>query len=302
MKLFLTGTTGFIGGSVAQVLVQAGHQVRGLVRTPGRADAVSALGVVPVIGTLDDATLLTQEANASDGVINAASSMHRPGLEALIDGLRGSGKPLLHTSGIGMISSDVAGDDAVDEIIDDAKPIVPGPHPAQQALRDQELRVLEAATQGVRAIVLSNSLVYGAGLGIERDSTQIPMMVRAARQTGEARYVGHGLNRWSTVHVADMASLYLLALDQGPAGAFYFVENGEVAFLELAAAIGRRLGLGDPRGWTMDAASAALGEIPARYLLGSDARVRGTLARRDLGWTPRQASVTDWIVTDMAVA
>lgn len=173
MNLFLTGATGFIGGSLAHQLNQAGHHVRGLIRNSANADAVFALGIVPVVGTLDDAALLTQEAQASDGVINAADSMHRAGLEALIEGLRGSGKPLLHTSGIGMVSRDVAGDYTVEQIADDAEPIAPGPHPAQQALRNQELRSLGAAAQGVRAVVLSNSLIYGTGLGVARDSVQV---------------------------------------------------------------------------------------------------------------------------------
>ena len=299
MNLFLTGATGFIGGSIAHHLTQTGHQVRGLIRNPADADAVASLGIVPVVGSLDDAALLRQEAQASDGVINAADSMHRAGLEALIDGLRGSGKPLLHTSGIGMVSRDVAGDHTVDQIADDAEPVAPGPHPAQHALREQERRALGAVTQGVRVVVLSNSLIYGTGMGVARDSVQVPMMLRIAQQTGEARFVGHGLNRWSTVHIADMSTLYRLALEGAPAGSFYFVENGEVAFAEIAAAIGRRLGLGEPHGWSLDEASAMLGEMPARFLLGSDARVRGTAARRDLGWYPSRMSVTDWITTEM---
>lgn len=126
-------------------------------------------------------------------------------------------------------------------------------------------------------------------------------MLRVAQQTGAARFVGNGFNRWSTVHIADVATLYRLALDGAPTGSFYFVENAEVAFADIAAAIGHRLGLGEPRGWALDEASAMLGEIPARHLLGSDARVRGTAARRDLGWSPQQASVIDWIATEMPV-
>lgn len=33
MKVFVTGASGYIGGSVAAVLVKAGHTVRGLVRS-----------------------------------------------------------------------------------------------------------------------------------------------------------------------------------------------------------------------------------------------------------------------------
>ncbi|MFY0581844.1 hypothetical protein ACN28S_53005 [Cystobacter fuscus] len=48
-----------------------------------------------------------------------------------------------------------------------------------------------------------------------------------AKETRIARYIGRGLNIWSNVHIADMAELYLLALEKAPAGSFYYVENGE---------------------------------------------------------------------------
>ena len=39
MKLFITGATGYIGGSIANRLVAAGHTVRGLVRDPAKTVA-----------------------------------------------------------------------------------------------------------------------------------------------------------------------------------------------------------------------------------------------------------------------
>ena len=42
MKIFCTGASGYIGGSVAAHLIAAGHQVTGLVRSPEKAEAVRA--------------------------------------------------------------------------------------------------------------------------------------------------------------------------------------------------------------------------------------------------------------------
>ena len=50
MKIFCTGASGYIGGSVAAHLVAAGHQVTGLVRSREKADAVRARGIEPLIG------------------------------------------------------------------------------------------------------------------------------------------------------------------------------------------------------------------------------------------------------------
>ena len=99
MKVFITGASGFIGGSVAAHLVRAGHQVRGLIRKTEHGAELKRLGIEPVIGTLDDRALLIAEAQAADAVINAASSDHEGAVSALIEGLAGSGKPFLHTSG-----------------------------------------------------------------------------------------------------------------------------------------------------------------------------------------------------------
>src|SRR5512144_2256744 len=98
MNVFVTGAGGYIGGSVAMALLAAGHRVRGLTRSAASAERLAANGIEPVIGTLDDAQVLTRAARAADGVINAASADHAAAVRALIAGLEGSSKPLLHTS------------------------------------------------------------------------------------------------------------------------------------------------------------------------------------------------------------
>jgi nucleoside-diphosphate-sugar epimerase len=45
MNIFITGATGFIGGSVAARMMAAGHEVRGLVRDHAQAARAAALGM-----------------------------------------------------------------------------------------------------------------------------------------------------------------------------------------------------------------------------------------------------------------
>lgn len=59
---------------------------------------MTATGITPVIGSLDDAAVLTEQAQKADAVINAASSDHRAAVETLLAALKGSNKPFLHTS------------------------------------------------------------------------------------------------------------------------------------------------------------------------------------------------------------
>jgi uncharacterized protein YbjT (DUF2867 family) len=64
MKVFCTGASGYIGGSVAAHLIAAGHDVTGLVRSAGKAEAVRARGIQPLLGTLDDVEILARAARS----------------------------------------------------------------------------------------------------------------------------------------------------------------------------------------------------------------------------------------------
>ena len=109
-KIFLTGASGLIGGSIGARLAAAGHHGRGLVRDPAKAEAVRAIGIEPVLGTLDDADVLIRKARAADAVADAASSDHRGAVEALVSALAGSGKALVHTSGSSVVADEAMGE------------------------------------------------------------------------------------------------------------------------------------------------------------------------------------------------
>jgi nucleoside-diphosphate-sugar epimerase len=299
MNIFLTGASGYIGGSVAAALLAEGHRVRGLTRGADSARLLGERGIDPVLGTLDDAELLTREARASDGVINTASADHRGAVQALIAGLEGSGKPLLHTSGSSVVGDDARGSRRADSVFDEATPMVV--FPLRQARRDLDLEVLAAADRGVRSAVICPSLIYGEGRGLNTQSVQVPFLVANAREQGVVQVVGAGLNVWSNVHIDDVVALYALALTGAPAGAFYFAENGEASFGEVGAAIARRLGLPGPESLAPAQAAARWGESKAYYTLGSNSRVRSRRARSELGWSPRHASVLDWIAHELKV-
>ena len=294
MRIFVTGASGFIGGAVALALIAAGHRVRGLVRSRAKADVVAAHGIEAVVGSLDDVTVLQAEARAADAVVNAASSDHRGAVEAFIASMSGSGKPFLHSSGSSIVA-DLAMGEPSDRIFDEATPVEPLPERAARVAIDR----LVLAAAGIRSVVLCNTMIYGSVLGLPTQSVQIPALVRQAKASGVVRYIGRGLNRWSNVHIADVAALYELALAKAPAGTFMYVESGEEAVGEIAKAIAVRLGLGGAsQSWSAEEAIAAWGRNLAVLSLGSNSRVRGKAAV-ELGWSPTQRSVTHWIAKEM---
>jgi hypothetical protein len=136
-------------------------------------------------------------------------------------------------------------------------------------------------------------------LGPRPEAFQLPLVIGLARESGRAQYIGRGLNRWSTVHIADVVDLYLLALDKAPAGTFVFVESGEAAFRDMAQAIADALELGDPVSMKIEAAEARWGRPRARYSLASNSRVR-SLRTRAWDWSPRHVSVNQWIADHLS--
>ena len=293
MKVFLTGASGYIGGSVAAALRSAGHDVTGLVRSAQRAGQVRALGIEPVLGTLGDADLLARVAREADAVINAADSDNREVLEAILPALAGSGKLLLHTSGSSIVG-DLAAGEPTGKIYEDDTPVRPLPGKVARVAVNES--VLAAAKVGVRAVVICPTMIYGQGHGVHQESVQVPWFIRLAKKHGISRHIGRGENIWSNVHIDDLTDLYLLILDKAPAGAFFYAENGENSMRQICEAISRSLGFGGrTASMSVEEAASESSETAANYSYGSNSRVRATRARRELGWSPSRPSLLEWI-------
>jgi nucleoside-diphosphate-sugar epimerase len=293
MKIFCTGASGYIGGSVAAHLAAAGHQVTGLVRSAEKADAVRTFGIEPVMGTLDDAAVLARAAQAADVVVNAASADHRGAVTALLDALAGSGKAFIHTSGSSIVGARSRGERS-DDIFDEDTPITPSP--ARVARVELNHFILGAHDRGCRPVIICPSLIYGIGHGAGRDSVQVPLLIKLARKRGNAAHAGPGENIWSNVHIDDLVPLYALAIDRAPAGSFYFVENGENSMRETCESINRMLGFdGPPSAMTMQEAAGEWSEGTAEDTMASNSRVRARRARRELGWQPKARGLIEEI-------
>ena len=289
MKVFITGATGYIGGSIATKLIERGDQVIGLARSEEAAAALKKRGIEPLAGDINAYTPFIEVAKRADAVINAANSDNPFVVHALLDGLRGSGKTLIQTSGSSVVGNYDNGE-ASENILDEDSAFTPQPEKAMRVAIDQSV----LGARDIRGIVIRPTLIYGRGIGVPATSIQLPKLIDLAKKHGVPRHVGRGLNIWSHVHIADVVELFLLALDKAKRGSLFYAESGEANFKSVAQSIGRMLGMGDAtKAWSIGEAVEGLG--PGAYLsFGSNSRVRGKRSR-ELGWKPKQGTLFDEI-------
>jgi nucleoside-diphosphate-sugar epimerase len=292
VKIFMTGASGYIGGTVADSLLKAGHSVSGLARSDAAAEKLRRHGMAAVRGELGSHSLVRDAARAADAVINCANADDPFVTAAILEGLAGSGKTLLHTSGSSIVGDKVVGR-LSPRIYNEDTPYEPTPEKIQRVAIQRT--VLAAAAQGIRSVVLCPTLIYGGGRGANPESIQVPTLIRQAVRSGVPRYVGAGENVWSTVHIEDVCDAYLLALKDAPAGSFFYLESGETSFKAIVESIGRLLGGKPAQGWSVDEAIAQWGPMAVWFSLGGNSRVSADKARRMLGWQPKGPSLFEEI-------
>lgn len=296
MAIFITGASGYIGGAVAKGFADAGYAVRGLVRTDAAADALKALGVEPVLGTLEDHDLLAHEARAAEAVIHAARAEDPVSAAVLTDALQGSGKRFIQTSGTGIVARPTCGNALYPTVFDDEGMTITSA-PGREARLQIDWDVRAAAQTGVHSIIICPPAIYGYSRGPRRASMQVLRLLDHVAEHGVVTIIGEGRNSWSQIHIDDLVDLFLLAYRDAPAGSFYFAENGEASFGEIAQALEDRLHLGSIKSISIEQAEPTW--RAAQFVFGGNSRVSAKRARRELGWSPSRPKVLQWIGSEL---
>ncbi|MEW5351089.1 SDR family oxidoreductase [Streptomyces sp. 16-176A] len=241
MRVFVTGSTGWIGSATVDELLRAGHTVLGLARSDASAAKLEKKGAAVLRGDLDDPATFGAGARAADAVVHLANKhdwadpkgndrVQLGAVEAILDALEGTAKPFMISNGLSGI---VEGRAALET---DASPAV-GPDSDRAGT---ENLVLDAASRGVRSLAVRFApSVHGRG-----DWGFVNWLAAAARKRGVSGYIGDGDAAWSAVHVADAARLIRAGLENAPAGTrLHAVAEQAVSTKAIAEALGEVLGL-----------------------------------------------------------
>lgn len=266
MRFLLTGSTGYIGSTVLRTLHEHGHEVVAVVRSDEAAAKATAAGAdTVVIGALSDAGWFASQLAESDGAVHIAHLDDPADYDAVVEAASraygGTKKPFVATSGLWMYGD---GDH-----ITETSPLNP---PALVAARlPREEQILAADYRGV---IVMAPVVYGNGGGL------FNVLAGPRTENGSVLLVGDGSQHWGTVHVEDLAELYVMALENGEATGRYLAASGvNPTVRELGEATGAPV-----QEETADDARARFGELFADALL-LDQQADGARAR-SLGWAP----------------
>lgn len=239
MRVFVTGASGFVGSAIVEDLLKNNHEVLGLVRSDKAAEKLLATGAEVCRGDINDLKIIQQAAATCDAVIHTAfnhdCSQYKASCEAdrlvitaLGEALVGTNKPLVITSGIGLLTSD--GKVTEDDTIKAGSEVVP------RAASEEAAATVAAKGVNVYTVRLPPS-VHGEG-----DHGFVPMLIGLSREKNVSAYVGEGKNHWPAVHRYDAASLYRLIVEKQPElKVFHPVAEEGIPFREIARAVANGL-------------------------------------------------------------
>ncbi len=307
MKYFVTGATGFVGGRVARQLVDGGHEVVAVVRSPEKALDLAALGVTLAQGDVTDKESMRAPMTGVDGVFHIAG-WYKLGVKDKRDGERinigGTRNVLELMRELGIAKSVYTSTLAVfsdthGRLVDETYRY-DGPHLSEYD-RTKWVAHYEVAdpmiAAGLPLVIVQPGLIYGPGDTSTVRTTLIQYLQRKLP-------IAPARTAFCWAHVDDIARGHIIAMERGRVGESYIIAGPQhtlIEALQIAQSItgvpGPRIHM-PPAGMKATAALMSVVErvvpVPddytAEYLrvnagttyIGSNAK-----ARREFGYDPR---------------
>lgn len=285
MRIFVAGASGTIGIPLVRALVEAGHQVTALTRSPEKQQLLRDLGATPALAEALNREALKSVVLAAHPthVIHQLTALPQDGVrrasdltltnQLRIDGTRNLLDAAIAVGAIRFIGGSFA---PLQGINADAPQAV---QPAAAASRSMDSQILQASQSGkIEGIVLRYGLFYG----VENPATQKMIAFVKRRRFPVIR---GDRSLLPCIHIADAVSATVAALNHGSAGSVYdIVDDQPVSMTEMVNAIAKYVAAPPPRAvphWLLRLFSPYLAGMMTIHLPLSNEK-----ARTELNWHP----------------
>lgn len=322
------GVTGWVGAASAHAIASRHPEYEWTVLLRDKAKEGDLREFLPEgtrfeTGNFDSHETISAAASAADIVINWASSDYEPLTKSIIDGMKRKKSTcyLIHTSGAGILTHDITSRGAygktTSKIYDDwdnAGDLLTIPKEAPHRNVDSLILGLENEAPHIKPMIVCPPVIYGVSdVQTMRERSMARQFVSSVLNHGKSFAVGDGKSTANTIHIKDLASFFVKAVEAaaqgggsatwGGAQSYYFVENGEVVWGEYAQAVGKYAFekglLSTPGVEYMSADEADKIDPIGRIAYGSSARSKAVRAYKTLGWKPEMPGLyedtfNDW--------
>jgi dihydroflavonol-4-reductase len=253
MKSLVTGATGFVGSAVAHALVNAGRDVRVIVRPTSRRENLGDLDVEVYEGDLTDPASLRAALNDCDQLFHVAADyrlwardpqqIYRSNVDGTInimDAAHEAGvRKIVYTSSVATLGLTADGSAANEDTPTSIEQMV-RPYKRSKYLAEQEV-INRSRQSGLPVVIVNPSAPIGPR---DRKPTPTGRMILDAAAGRMPAYVDTGLN---IVHVDDVAQGHLLAAERGRLGERYILGESDMHLKEILTLVAEVAGQKPPR-------------------------------------------------------
>ncbi len=252
-RALVTGASGFLGASVARVLLDRGREVRLLLRESSDRRNVLGLDAEICLGDLRDSAAVSGAIAGCDEVYHVAAEYKfwAPSPDTYESNVRGTVNVMdaclahevervVYTSTVGTVGLGGAGGREVAH--DERSPIMEGQFCGdyKRSKLEAEKTALSYVDRGLPLVVVNPSAPIGPW---DRKPTPTGKIIVDFARGRMPAYVDTGLN---VVHVHDVAIGHVLAAERGRIGERYILGNRNMSFAEILGALARLTGRAAP--------------------------------------------------------